>query len=318
MPPELQQRSRDARYFPTLESRMTRRDLEEIVAGANFMDFESAAINLRAALDELGREGVSTEDAARIWRRVSSSDKSTLFALYTQRLLTDERISADSIPDIVDAFLDREEGDDNSEELALLRTPEVRRVLRRVLPLMAQFELAPDVELLMSVIREELPRLDAIALEFERLTTDVDELLSGYDADIVWQVGVKFYNEGRSPGALLPVAVIAVQRPAQGNATVFMRADNVDGNIIVPPGEGVDILFRSSVDDNDERLLESLVQDFDTGDRDFAIIFQYLDETRIESETSNFSASVTESLRDDLVRYSQEMSLASDRAPVVQ
>ena len=322
IPPDLQEASDSARYFPDLESTMTRGELEEILNRTRFVDFQAASVNLRAAASELAREDITLAETARIWRRVSSSDKAVLFTMRSVRLLADElRPTEDSIPDIVERFLgqqlslgDAEDEDEEEEEDSILRfaEPEVRAILQQVLIEVTRQEIIPDAQFLVSTINEEIPPLDALASEYVRLSSDVDEVLARYGADTIWETNVKLYNDGGSPAALLPIAAMAVQRQGRGNTVVLMRARQADGNIIVAPGEGIDVTFRGSVDDNSEESLRSLVDVFRNGERDFKLAFQYLDGERIESGISSFSVSVSESLRDALGEYAENVDLTND------
>ena len=308
IPASLQQASIEANYVPDLPSNMTRRELEAIVEGFSFADFTAASISLEAAATELERENTTPREAERIWGSLSASEKAVLYSMRAVRLLAEElRVTEDRIPVIIDRFLDQEMADGSDTE-AFFNRPEVRRVLEQVLVIAAQAEFAPDATFLASLIREEVPRLNDVASEYERFASDINGILNDYDPETVWEVSVKLYNEGRSPAALLPVAVVAVQQLAQGNTSVFLRARDLEGNIIIAPGEAVDVVFRSSVEDNDEDVLQSLVGDF-TGRLDFKVVLQYLDGERIESESSNFSTSVSESLRGELLEYSRSISI---------
>lgn len=309
IPQELQQRSDSARYFADLPVRLTRSELEAIVDGTSFADYRSASISLQAAADRLEMEDITVQDTVRIWGNISSSAKAVLFTMRSVRLLASElRVTEDRIPALVDRFL--EQGDAVAEDDGFLDQPEVRSALEQVLLMAARAEFAPDATELAALIREEVPRIDDLADEYEYFASEIEELIAGYEPDTVWKVGVKFYNEGRSPAALLPIAVMAIQRPAEGNSTIFMRAIDIAGNVIVPPGEGVDAVFRSVVDDNDGNLLRSLATNFDGGTLDFRVVFQYLDGERLESDVSNFSAAITDSLRDELKEYAEDVGLA--------
>lgn len=318
IPVDLQERSRQAQFFPDLQSTMTRGALEELLARTRFSDYQAAAINLRAAASELRRENITPAEVANIWSGVRSSDKAVLFTMRSVRLLANElRITEDRIPDLVERFIpDQFPGNATSEDedefFRRMAEPEVRAILEQILPMVAEQEISPNAEFLVSLIDGEVPRLDAMASEFVRFSSDIDELLSDYRADTVWDASVKLYNEGGRPAALLPIAAMAVQRPARGNTVVLMRARDLRGNIIVPPGEGVDVVFRASVDDNEGDSLNSLVDAFEDEERDFKLVFQYLDGQRIESATNNFSISVSESLRDSLTSHAESTDLTSD------
>lgn len=244
---------------------------------------------------------------------MSAPDKARLFTMRTVRLLSEERrVTEDRIPAIVEEFMNRDRGDSSAGDF--LNRSETQRVMADVLTTTARAEIAPDAAFLVTIIRQELPALESIASEYERIAEEIDRVLSQYGPDTVWDLGAKLYNESRSPAALLPVAVMAIQRPARGNWSVFMRARDVNGNIVVPPGEGVDVVFRSTAQDNDETLLESLVEVYESGSVDFKVVFQYLDGGRIESAIGNFSMAISESLRNELRSYAEGVSLTNDAA----
>ena len=313
IPDDLRQSSEKARYFPTLSSNMTLQELESILELVERPDFQSAAVNSRAVLKELEREGTTDRDAMELWGRMAESDKATLFAIRGVRLARDalrgSEIDMDEerLDELTEYFLNLDENREDTNDSKYSSHPEVKNALKELIADFTRAEFAPTRQFLSSVIADEISELEAAALEFSRLNGEVRQVIQepkNRSRDIFWEVTAKLYNSGGSPAAMLPIAAMAVKKLGEGNFVVYLSAME-SGNIILPPGEGLDVTFRSTLD-ADRKIVEKLRESFATGERDFRVVFEYLDGKRIASDVDNFSESVGRSHRESLLRYAAD------------
>ena len=312
VPEDLREKSTRARYFPTLAATMPLHELRETLEYTGRLEFESAATKAKAILPQLEDPETTDEHAKDLWDRLTELEKAVLLAVRTARLtivylraeskdVDDERIAK-----TVDRFLSQQDGSSSSEEDWSFAEEEA--ALREVLFDATRAELHPTREFLAKLISDDISELDAMALEMRNLSEELRRLIATNNEagrQHFWEVSVKLYNQGGTPAAMHPIATMAVKRVAKGNHTLFMRSRE-SGNIVIAPGEGIDVTFRST-SKNDNKMVRDLAKDFETGGTDFRMAFEYLDGTRVESGVDNFSKSIGEAVRRNLIAHAETM-----------
>ena len=319
IPDHLRRSSEQAHYFPTLSPKMKRRSLERIINQSDTIDLESASRKLEAALATLN-ENTSDDEVEEIWSSLRPEDKSILLTMRAFQLIEDklekDNISESEIFEIIKHYMNVERNDVEDSESDLLDYPIINIVMEEILYEAARAEFSPTRELILVLLNNEyIQQIKVAAREYEKNISEIKKLLVDTDTNIdissIWEIDMKFYNKGENVAALFPVAVMSFPKSKTDNLTVFMLA-KTSGNIIVPPGEGIDVIFQSTIDNhNNPQFLASLSNNFEIGDRNFKIIFKYLDGEYIESEINSFSKavfseSVSEFLSKDMLEYARE------------
>ena len=277
VPEDLQEKSARARYFPTLTATMPLSELRKTLEFTEQLEFESAATKANAILFRLDDPETTDEHAKELWDRLTEAEKAMLLAMRSARLTIESLRAArkdvddDQISKIVDRFLtQREDGSSSSMEDLSFAKPEVEAALRSVLFDATRAELDPTREFLAELIRDDISELEALVLEMKNLSEELRRLVAE-NAEAgrqhFWEVAVKLYNQGGIPAAMHPIAAMAVKRVARGNHTLLMSSREGE-NIVIAPGEGIDITFRST-HENDSKVVRELANEFETGVRTF-------------------------------------------------
>ena len=305
IPGGLQRESEEALYFPTLPDKIYRDDLEKIIEDINLIDFELASANLRLISNILDDRDTPDEKIRQIWNDLAPENKAVLFAIRTSSLIEekitpDTDLDEDQIAEIINRFVDLGLDTDASTEERFFDDPIVRKVLGDVVREVAQAELVPTREFLKSLIKPEyILQLNRIASENKNLRSKISDLIESNHIDkYVLEITVRLYNKGGRLASLSPAAVMAIQKNGQLSRTVFMHSENI-ANIVIPPGEGADIIFRAEDEDKLGKFL-------DEEDQDYKVVFKYLDGRYVESRINRFSRIISDELRREMIEYAKE------------
>lgn len=313
IPEKVVEESRQAQFFPTMESNMTSSELEEMISNELAASLPTTVSQL-----ELLQSQLSIEDASvsQVWARVSTTSKSALFAFRTERKVKNKQRTLASNPKDIARIAERmmsNKGGDGEDQEDISSQPGVQEVLTEVLTEITRMEAQPERKELLVIVSEELPKIKAVAAEYARFTPVIKELIakskvSANNTPPYWDFAVTFYNNGGTPASLVPVAVVAVNRSAQKNATLYLIPENTMGNIVVEPGKAVSVTFRSVESHNPELSLQ-LVTDFKTGDRDFRLLFRTIDQDWVVTSQSNFSSGINEASRKEMLLKAEGLGI---------
>ena len=290
IPQNLQESTERAMYFRSLDSIVKRADLEEIVEFSRTIDVDKVRGSLESALNHLQDENISNEQVKQIWGDLGASAKATLFAVRTIRLGHEYLRDPDSWPEGSLVQFDTE------SMLEVFLAQAYEQVAQEAL---RSESLGVTRESLVSFLQDDIERVEVMADENRLYVPEIEKLLEEHEADIYFQIEVKFSNKGSISTTMIPGAVMVVN--GDFNMPLYMKADNIQGNIIVPAGERINVTFRSTPDQEME-ILRDLREKFEEKNRRFKVVFLHSGGDRVESISLPFSSSLSENnnWREDL------------------
>jgi hypothetical protein len=273
-----------------------------------FGDVENYRIRISIALEN-AEKALSDEEAGQIWDSLPTEAKAFLFTIRSSRNRSANNISPE---DIVQNFMRVIQDDDldvQNLNLGSLQRRFALNSLPGILKEVTEIEMNPTKDLVISVLRDDLKRL-------ELLESEVNQIQKGINLDnsvkqaAVWKVQVKFYNSGGVPAVILPQACMALQRQAKGNSTIRLKPDSDLSNMVVSPGEALDVIFESYSSDESEREFANLLKSaFDEKGRDFVVVFNTPEGNAIVSARANFSSEVNSAASNTIVEIARDITI---------
>lgn len=287
IPEELQKKSSEMKYAPTLEANMQRDEIMEIINDADTV--QSCQISIRAIYEEISQEGVSDEKAASLWNSdLSPDEKAAFFMVKSRRIIREKRIAETSNPSGLEKIVEDLLNDKDATERLRSMT------MKEIALLAAKVETNPTKELINKIISDDIQFLEKAVREYSHLSDKLKEILLNRDSGNLrksinsLEIELTFYNSGEHPDTLIPVAMMAVQKVSGGNIVIKFEPDEAKGNLYIEPKKSFSVKMNSKAG-NDKNIIGSLVDIYNSGDRDAIFVLKKVDGDYLTSKPVNFS-----------------------------
>ena len=307
IPPELRDRTRRAKYVPTLAQSEPREEIEDLLQMASV---HSVAVQALGIAEKEMSSGGPEVDAAKIWNDIPVESRSLLFTYRTSRIADELVRTGDEdlfeISEVVDSLV---EGVDPGNPV--LEGPAVARALQLSAQLISDLNARPTAERIIEVIQADVDVLELAAAEHESFRGELEKLLKAHEdaADeegpqsTAWKVTATVYNAGAAAESVIAIGALSIQRQPGwdgDNHVLILEGDRMTDRIVVSPGEAFTV--ELGVTRNRDRL-EAWFED---GDKDFVLSMPLYSGGYVTSGPHKFSRrDIVGTVRTDLAKYAK-------------
>lgn len=295
IPTDLQKRSKKSRYVPTLDEKVSIEKIKEIIDGAD--DAQSAVKHFRLLQQRISSDTIISSDLSKLWMEsVSTKDKALIFSVRTKKILKENFSKLLLDPETAKKLMDDviNKSDDKKNIKTSFKDGLRNSALREGAKIIFKLEYSPTKELMRSVISNNIDELEVYAYEFNRVASELKDIQSSSNKEeqeeLVWEINLNLYNSGSVPDIFLPISAMAIQRLSSDNNVILFEPNDTNKYIYIEPKKLYNIKYISKYS-NDKNLIKSLLEIYNSGDRDFRVILKKVSGEYVFTKSERLSSS---------------------------